>query len=300
MAGAGRYIAVAAVGLCLAGQPARPCSLPEDIVRAVVSVLDGDTLLLDDQSRLRLVGAMRPAPPTPDTAESDWPPAAVAKEALERFTTGQSVLLASDQRKADRYGQIFAQAFVVGEDGGFWLQGRMVEQGFARAYSFPDNRQCAAELLALEANARQQHLGLWANAAYGLRDASGTRDLLRYTGSYQLVEGTVVTAVANKGRVFLDFGPDWKSDFSAAVDAGARKQFDAAGLDLTTLNGRRVRVRGWIENSNGPQIRVTHPEQIELGRRRFGGCYRVRRRGPGRRGEPGPSACGVNSWRPQS
>jgi micrococcal nuclease len=240
------------------------CSLPEGPARAVVSVIDGDTLILDDHNKLRLIGAMRPAPPTADATATDWPPAVVAKDALERLVGGQSLLLEQDKRTSDRYGQQLAQAFVVSADGQIWLQGRMVEEGLARAYSFPDNRGCAAELIALEARARAAKRGLWANAAYAVRPAEATRELLRYVGSYQLVEGSVAAAVASKGRVYLDFGSDWRTDFSASVDAAARKEFEAAGLDPASLKGQRVRIRGWIESANGPQIRVTHPEQIEI------------------------------------
>ena len=41
--------------LCLMN-PAPACTLPEGPARAVVSVIDGDTLLLDDQTKLRLGG----------------------------------------------------------------------------------------------------------------------------------------------------------------------------------------------------------------------------------------------------
>lgn len=253
-----------AFGLAMFAGRTSACSLPEGPARAVVSVIDGDTLILDDHSKLRLIGALRPAPPTASTTEADWPPAANAKTALERFTAGQSLLLEQDQRKTDRYGQQLAQAFLVTETGSVWLQGRLVEEGFARAYSFPDNRGCAAELMALEAGARAAKRGLWANAAYALRNADLTRELLRYVGSYQLVEGTVASAVASKGKVYLDFGADWKVDFTAALDPAARKQFEAAGLDPMSLKGQRLRIRGWIESVAGPQIRVTHPEQIEI------------------------------------
>jgi len=243
---------------------AHACSLPEGPARAVVSVIDGDTLVLDDHNKLRLIGALRPAPPTTDTTETDWQPAAAARDALQRMVTGQSLLLEQDKRATDRYGQQLAQAFIVTGEGQVWLQGRMVEQGLARAYSFPDNRGCAAELIALEADARQAHRGLWTNAAYAVRPAEATRELLRYVGSYQLVEGTVASAVASKGRVYLDFGTDWHTDFTAALDAAARKEFEVAGLDPASLKGQRIRVRGWIESANGPQIHVTHPEQIEI------------------------------------
>jgi hypothetical protein len=34
-------------------------------------------------------------------------------------------------------------------------------------------------------------------------------------------------------------------------------------MDLASLEGQRVRVRGWVESWNGPAIEATHPEQIE-------------------------------------
>ena len=42
------------------------------------------------------------------------------------------------------------------------------------------------------------------------------------------------------------------------------KFFTAATLDPRTLTGKTVRVRGWISLLNGPEIGLTHPEQIEI------------------------------------
>jgi hypothetical protein len=45
------------------------------------------------------------------------------------------------------------------------------------------------------------------------------------------------------------------------------RRFAAAGLDLKTLAGRRIRVRGWIEQRGGDRawIEAGRPEQIEIG-----------------------------------
>lgn len=253
-----------ALVLALINHPALACSLPEGPSRAVVAVIDGDTLLLDDRTKLRLVGALKPTAPTDNLKDEDWPPAVATRTALERYAIGASLVLKEDGRALDRYAQRMAQAYVVAPEGTWWLQGRLVEEGLARAYSYEDNRGCAAELIALEAKARRNRKGLWAGAAYAPRPASSPRDLMRYAGSYQLVEGTVTAAVTRKGKTYLDFGPDWRSDFTAVLDADARKEFEAAGLAPETLGGQRIRVRGWIESTAGPQIRVTHTEQIEI------------------------------------
>jgi hypothetical protein len=43
---------------------------------------------------------------------------------------------------------------------------------------------------------------------------------------------------------------------------GAR--FTAAGLEPKRLEGRRVRVRGFVEERGGPWIEATAPEQFEI------------------------------------
>ena len=74
----------------------------------------------------------------------------------------------------------------------------------------------------------------------------------------------MVTAAKPQSRLYLNFGTDWKTDFTVAIDARALKLFKAAGLDPMTWEGRRLRIRGWIKSFNGPLIDVTHPEQIEV------------------------------------
>jgi hypothetical protein len=66
------------------------------------------------------------------------------------------------------------------------------------------------------------------------------------------------------GRIYLNFGNDWRSDFTISIDRKDVRAFAAAGIDLKGLAGKRVRVRGWIEWRNGPMIAATHPEQLEL------------------------------------
>jgi micrococcal nuclease len=39
--------------------------------------------------------------------------------------------------------------------------------------------------------------------------------------------------------------------------------FAKEGIDVAAYQGRRIRVRGWVESWNGPMIEITHPEQIE-------------------------------------
>jgi len=52
-------------------------------------------------------------------------------------------------------------------------------------------------------------------------------------------------------------------DHSEAQRADVRR----AGIEPKRLENRRVRVRGWVEERNGPRIEATRPEQIEIAER---------------------------------
>ncbi len=71
-------------------------------------------------------------------------------------------------------------------------------------------------------------------------------------------------AASVRARSYLNFSADWRTDFTAVVGADARKLFEESGIDIISLSGRPVRVRGWVRSYNGPMISVTHPEQIEV------------------------------------
>jgi hypothetical protein len=62
----------------------------------------------------------------------------------------------------------------------------------------------------------------------------------------------------------VNFGRRWTEDFTVTILKRNERKFAAAGLEPKRLSGKRVRVRGWIEERGGPWIEATHPEQIEL------------------------------------
>jgi hypothetical protein len=95
-------------------------------------------------------------------------------------------------------------------------------------------------------------------------DADNVERLSRLTRSYQLVEGVVAAVGEGKSRLYLNFAKDWRSDFTVAVARKDGDAFKVEGLDITSLAGKRLRVRGFLEWRNGPMIEVTHLEQIEL------------------------------------
>jgi endonuclease YncB( thermonuclease family) len=109
-----------------------------------------------------------------------WPLEITAREEVRALLLGRSLELAFGGDRLDRYGRLQAHAFWMEGDQRRWVQGHLLERGLARAYTLAGNRACANELLAAERIARQAKQGLWAEAAYQIRQADRPSELLRY------------------------------------------------------------------------------------------------------------------------
>ncbi|MCF4164209.1 thermonuclease family protein [Zavarzinia compransoris] len=264
-------LALAAGGLVHAGLPpasARvlpvlPAGLRPIGHGRVVEVVDGDTVRLDTREQVRFVGTQAPKLPLGRPGYPTWPFARESRAHLVSLVGGQRVSLHAGGAARDRHGRILAHLVT---DDGTWIQGAMLEGGFARVYTFKDNRVPARAMLALEAAAREARRGLWADPTYRVRQA-GEPDLATLADGvpgYHLVEGRVLDVGRSRGRWFLNFGRDHRTDFTATIAPEDADLFADEGIDVHGLEGRRVRIRGWIEDRNGASIDVTHPEQIEL------------------------------------
>jgi hypothetical protein len=120
-------------------------------------------------------------------------------------------------------------------------------------------------MLTAERAARAAGAGIWSDPWYRIHDAAELpADLAGVLDSFQIVEGIVLDAALVRERGYLNFGVDWKSDFTVSFDPAARRLFESEGLPIESLDGVRIRVRGWIKSFNGPMIEATHPEQIEV------------------------------------
>ncbi|MBC8337863.1 MAG: thermonuclease family protein [Rhodospirillales bacterium] len=232
---------------------------------AVARVIDGDTLVLKSPlhgaDQVRLVGLQAPKLPLGRKDYPTWPLAPESKRALEALTLGRRVRLFYGGSRKDRHGRILAHLQTTD---GVWVQGEMLSLGMARVYTFPDNRTAAADMLALEQAARKAGRGIWGHPFYAVRDGERAGDVSRLAGTFQIIEGRVTKAEKVKSRIYLNFGQNWRDDFTITLQTRARRMFTKAGLDPLAFAGKRVRVRGWLKKRNGPVIEATHPEQIEI------------------------------------
>ena len=235
-----------------------PAGLTKGHAATAVEIVDGDTLVLDNGDEVRLVGLQAPKLPLGRKNFKAWPLAGEAKAALSELTKGRRLQLHFGGRRMDRHGRHLAH--LEDAETGRWIQGVLLARGMARVYTFRDNRAVIPEMMRLERAARQARRGIWGHPYYRIRRAaSAGRDI----GSFQLVAGTVRKVAVVRSTTYLNFGADWRSDFTVMVRGRDRKRWRKAGLSLTDLEGKQIRVRGWLKSRNGPMIEATHPEQIE-------------------------------------
>ena len=215
---------------------------------AVARVLSADRLELADGRSVRLAGIR--VPPLM---------AGQAETALARLVVDRTVRLGTTPAPLDRYGDLVAQ---IERADGLWLQGALLEHGLAQVQTAPDEVARAAAMLALEQAARATRLGLWRQSAFAPRAADQLADAV---GSFQIVQGLVLRVAPSVDFIYLNFGRDWRSDFTLRV---RRAELDASfqrfPTDVLALAGRRVEVRGFVLDAGGPLIELSHPEQIQV------------------------------------
>jgi micrococcal nuclease len=234
----------------------------------VVRVIDGDTLVLDGDRRVRLLDINTPEmnyeSGTPE------PHAQQATDALRRMVFGQYVTVQTGRKAKDSYGRWLGHVYMRAPSGGSaWVNGTLVRDGYAHIYSFADNALYTNELGAYEAMARAHKRGLWSLPEWGVRKADDCC-VREDIGHFRLVEGTIRSAAhvkrASGGRTYLNFGMNWKTDFTVMVADSDIKWFKKAGITdiMSHYKGKTVRVHGILQPVNGVQVRVTHPAQIEI------------------------------------
>ncbi len=245
---------------------ARACGADEIAHGTVKSVGDGRTFTLDDGREVRLAAIEVPQLALPQAAPASG--GAAARDALAALAAGDEVVLRGAEIPSDRYGRVVAYAYTERDGDEIFVQGELVAAGFARVGS----RACAMELLNREHAARRAKLGLWAIPYYEVLNAETPSDILAHRGRFALVEGKVVSVRDSGATTYVNFGRRWSEDFTVTVLKRNERNFTAAGLDVKGLAGRRVRVRGWIEerirtaggsSGQSPFVEAERPEQIE-------------------------------------
>ncbi len=122
----------------------------------VERVVDGDTLLLADGERVRLLGVN-----TPETKHPSKPVEPFGEEAsafTRSLVEGRTVRLELDRERRDNYGRILAYVYCDQR----FLNEELIRAGLSFAQTrFPYSEQMKRRFKAAEAEARSHRRGLW-------------------------------------------------------------------------------------------------------------------------------------------
>ncbi|MFA6266014.1 MAG: thermonuclease family protein [Pseudolabrys sp.] len=239
------------LGLLVAGLAAHqadaaesPCAGTPAGTGVAAAVQDGRTLTLVDGREVRLAGIEAPA----------------NNAALQALVSGQTLRL--ERVADDRYGRLVAYVYSAAETQP--VQFALLEAGQARVAARSTGKTCTDALLAAERAARTAGRGRWSDPNFAPLSSENLTMLAAARGHFALVEGQVLSVRESGATIYVNFGRRWTRDFAATIPKRESRAFASAGVDLKALQGRRVRVRGILEQRRGPIIDVTSASQIEL------------------------------------
>ena len=254
----------------------------------VDKVIDAQTILMKDGKIVRLLGLGYPLPTGEDMDMS----AIAAKEQLEKLLPEATEVMLYQKRqisdvkrgRVNRMGHLLVH--LVKKENEEWVNGTIAGEGLAWVATDAANPEMADQLYALEDTARKDGKGLWIkDSVNGLLTADTAVD---GEGQFRVVEGIVNRAATSKNNLYLNFGTDWKKDFTVMVSADLRRQLSRRNIDPMSFAGKTVRVRGWIRSWNGPFMELETPERLEI----------VTTSGPSTEAPPEPSTEPVENAKP--
>lgn len=212
----------------------------------VATFADARTVRLDDGRMLRLAGLEAP----PEAPSFALP----AGTTLRWRASGEN----------DRYGRIVALAAFAETEGAAdeTLQQAILAQG-AALIGLDVPQACLAGFRAAEAVARTAKRGIWTRPS-ATKNAESMGDHAALVGQFGIFEGKVLSVREAGATLYVNFGNRAAQALTVAVAQGRRRAIEQGGVALTSLQGRRLRVRGFVEERGGVRIDASAPEQIEI------------------------------------
>ncbi|MDD2760506.1 MAG: thermonuclease family protein [Methylomonas sp.] len=228
----------------LAVQPAN------DAYHFVEKVFDGDTVLLGDGQKVRLLGIN-----TPEVAGRNKAAESGGEEArawLRQRLTHRKVRLESDVESRDKYGRTLAYVFTEDKQ---HINLELVRQGLAFVNIYPPNLKYVDRLLAAQQEAERAGLGIWRDPEYAPTQAVRL-NATNYRG-WKRVTGRVLGLKKTVKYSYLQF--------SDHVAVRIENKILAALPPLSGYVGKNVEARGWVAKSKDRFIvPVRHPGDMKM------------------------------------
>ncbi|MEM7618594.1 MAG: thermonuclease family protein [Pseudomonadota bacterium] len=221
-------------------------------------IIDPLTIILKDETVIRLASI-----DIPNDKNSDWNIQALAylNEMLPERT--EVMLYQTRNAKSGRVNRMNHQlAHLIIKDKNIWVQGSLLNEGFARIYTAPNQDELLDDMRAAENKAIDEQKNIWGKATpFAIKTPENLDDLI---GEFVVVEGTVQKVANIKNNAYLNFGKDWKTDFTVMLTSDNRRELSKNGLNAQMLAHKPVRIRGWLREYNGPLIELEDISHLQI------------------------------------
>ena len=240
--------------LWLSAAAADNCSPPATSEPVLVRyVHDGDSLVLADNKKIRLIGIN-----TPEIAYQDQPTQALAIKARDRlrqllFQHGNRARLIYGDQQQDRHGRNLAHLWLADDSN---LAARLLREGLAWSVAIPPNIRYLDCYLEAEQTARKGSRGVWDHPDYAPRNANELG--LRNEG-FQRVRGRIIRVNHGGGARWINLQGRFALRIPDRDIEWFKNRPDASWV------GREIEVRGWLYSAKG-ELRVTvqHPAALQF------------------------------------
>ncbi|MBI2196596.1 thermonuclease family protein [Candidatus Daviesbacteria bacterium] len=126
----------------------------------VTKVVDGDTIVVNGEQTIRLIGI-----DTPETVDPRRPVACFGKEAsseTKSLLSGKEVILQKDVSEIDKYKRLLRYVFLPLPSGQtLFVNDYLVREGFAKVLTYPPDVKYNTQFRQAETEAREENRGLW-------------------------------------------------------------------------------------------------------------------------------------------
>jgi hypothetical protein len=137
------------------------------------------------------------------------------------------------------------------------LQIDMLNDGAAVIYAAEEKIPDA--WFAAEARARTAKRGVWDDRAASVQITAN--DTPHHIGTFRVIEGRITRIYEAKSATYINFGENWREDFSITIPAKLRRSMKS--FLAAAKAGDRIRVRGYLHDENGPMIQLLRPDNLE-------------------------------------
>lgn len=224
--------------------------IQNDSFYKVKKVYDGDTILLNDGRKIRLLSINTPEVERPRQATQ-----AGGKEAqqwLRQQLLNTQVRLEFDEQRRDKYKRYLAHVFT---QQGMHINLELVRLAYASTSIHPPAKKYLAQLHAAQQIAETKRLGIWQYSEYAPKLTSEIN--ANNKQGWQRIIGRVLQIKNTPKSRYLKM----TDHFNVRVKKEHMHYFD----NLVTLIGKKIEVRGWVNKyKNGYSMLIRHPTDIKV------------------------------------